>query len=78
MTSDWFTDPAHPLVQHKYFVARQDDLVYYITATRGATLDYLPLSDEVSSVIITGSTVIPDNSREQMVKLQKYIGKPVR
>lgn len=75
-SSDWFTDPKHPLIQSKIFYAKLENLLYYTTVHKGPTTDDLEMAQgEVKSVELNDATGFDDNETTAMNLLIKAIEK---
>jgi hypothetical protein len=73
-TSEYFTDPKHPLIQTKVIYAKIDDVLYYTTVHRGPTTDDLQIANgEVKSVELGDTTGFDDDETEAFNRLVKAI-----
>lgn len=77
--TEWFVNPANPLLEYKIFSAKVGNLLYFITAKRGVTSAILPITesfDKPIAVEVPEAQDIPDNSADQFAKLVKFINSP--
>lgn len=75
-STDWFTDPKHPLIQSKILYANTGDVMYYITLHRGPTTDDIEMSpNEVKAVNLNDTIGYEADEQEAMNKLIKAIEK---
>ena len=74
----WFTDPNHPLIENKVFYSKSDNLLYYITAHRGPTVDDLEPTNKPKGVTLGDSKGLNDNATDCFNALVKFLDSPAR
>lgn len=74
--SSWFVNANQPLIENKVFYSKVDNLIFYITAHRGPSIDNLPASpDEVASYELSDQEGMKDTSADCFNALIRFLDK---